>query len=131
MIVLDASAAIDLLLRLPKGASVEAVLRERPDPILAPDLMAVEVSRYLRRGVLREELTERRAEEARQDLNDLQIDWFPAVPLLPRAWQLHKNVTIDDAIYVALAQAAGATLLTTDSKLAKPARKLAGLRVVP
>lgn len=131
MIVLDASAAIDLLLWLPRGEAVATLLRTRPDTVLAPDLMAVEVNRYLRSGVLREEISERRAEEAQQDLRDLHVDWFPAVPLLPRAWQLQKNIAIDDAIYVALAEASEAALLTSDARLAKAARKLARLEVLP
>ncbi|MHB1854016.1 MAG: hypothetical protein ACYCS2_03030 [Acidimicrobiales bacterium] len=38
--------------------------------------------------------------------------------LLPDAWQLRANLTIGDAIYVALARRAGAPLMTADRALA-------------
>jgi predicted nucleic acid-binding protein len=38
---------------------------------------------------------------------------------LIRAWQLRENVTAYDAMYVALAEALDATMITCDSPLAK------------
>lgn len=39
-------------------------------------------------------------------------------PPLPRLWQLRQNLTVYDAVYVALAELLGTTLLTADSRLA-------------
>ncbi|MBI3257855.1 MAG: type II toxin-antitoxin system VapC family toxin, partial [Actinobacteria bacterium] len=40
-------------------------------------------------------------------------------PLLARAWELRANVRGYDAMYVALAEALGATLMTLDQRLAR------------
>jgi predicted nucleic acid-binding protein len=47
----------------------------------------------------------------------------PYPPLLPRAWQLRRNFTVYDALYVALAEIAGAPLLTSDRRLARAVRR--------
>jgi len=59
-----------------------------------------------------------RAEEALQDLLDLRVSRHPHGLFLWRAWELRDNLTAYDAIYVALAEALDATLLTCDGKLA-------------
>jgi predicted nucleic acid-binding protein len=48
----------------------------------------------------------------------MPIDRYAHDPLLPRIWALRTNATAYDAAYIALAEALGATLLTTDSKMA-------------
>jgi predicted nucleic acid-binding protein len=42
-------------------------------------------------------------------------------PLLDRVLALRHQLTADDAIYVAMAEATGATLLTRDARLARSA----------
>ena len=37
----------------------------------------------------------------------------------PSAWELHTNLSAYDALYVALAERLGATLLTADSRAAR------------
>jgi predicted nucleic acid-binding protein len=39
--------------------------------------------------------------------------------LVARVWQLRANLTAYDAVYVVLAEALGATLLTCDGRLAR------------
>jgi predicted nucleic acid-binding protein len=39
--------------------------------------------------------------------------------LWPRAWELRTNLSADDALYVALAEQLGATLLTADARAAR------------
>jgi predicted nucleic acid-binding protein len=39
--------------------------------------------------------------------------------LLPRVWELRHNLTAYDAVYVALAEALDATLVTRDQRLAQ------------
>jgi predicted nucleic acid-binding protein len=52
------------------------------------------------------------------DLRDLELDRYPALPLLQRACELKANVTVYDGIYVALAEALDCALLTADARLA-------------
>jgi predicted nucleic acid-binding protein len=49
---------------------------------------------------------------------------------LARAWQLRDNLTIDDGVFVALAEATARPLLTTDLRLAGAARRYADVAVV-
>lgn len=53
------------------------------------------------------------------DLRDWPGERFGHRWLLERAWQLHGSVRGWDAFYVALAEAFDATLLTSDSRLAR------------
>jgi predicted nucleic acid-binding protein len=84
----------------------------------APELIDLEVQSVLRAGVRRGLLDERRARQVWTDLASAPVHRAPHRPLLPRIWELRDNVTTYDAAYVALAEVLGATLLTTDNKLA-------------
>ena len=121
MIVLDASAACELLLRGPdERRLIELVLTEGAN-VHAPDLMSVEVTHVVRRKVLTGEISLERADEIREDLADLPVHCYPGRPLLDRAWALRDNLTVYDALYVALAEALEATLVTADQALARAA----------
>ncbi len=63
-------------------------------------------------------LDERRAELAIADLGALRLQRVSHLPLLERCWQLRSNLTIYDALYVALAESLRTGLLTADGKLA-------------
>ena len=64
-----------------------------------------------------------RAAEAIADLADLDLHRHPHLDLLTRAWELRENVTAYDAMYVALAEALDAPLVTCDAPLAATARQ--------
>jgi predicted nucleic acid-binding protein len=117
VIVLDASAAVEILLQT--AAGVEAAERVlAPDSSLhAPHLLDVEVAQVFRRFVSRGELSAERARQALHDLADLPLERYPHEVLLPRIWALRENLTAYDASYVALAEILGATLLTRDGRL--------------
>ncbi len=117
MIVVDASAAIEYLLQTSLGARVAAVLERVP--LIAPELLDAEVLSVVRREVLARRLSERRASEAVSDLHDWPIERVPHRPLLARAWSLRKRVTAYDALYVALALARNAALVTADGPLSR------------
>lgn len=51
------------------------------------------------------------------DLEDLELSRYPALPLVCRAYELCANVTPYDAVHVALAERLGATQLTADQRL--------------
>jgi len=116
--VVDASAAIEWLLRTPKGSVVEAQMFAEGQSLNAPHLIDIEVTQVLRRYVRERVLTEMRAQERLQSLLDLHILRHRHTFLLRRAWQLRHHLTIYDAVYVALAEALNAPLLTCDAKIA-------------
>lgn len=118
MIVLDTSAAVELLLNLPLGAQVRERLEESDWRTHAPQLLTIEVLQVLRRRVAAGTTTGSLAEEARDLLVDLGVVYHEHQMLAPRIWSLRENLTAYDAAYVALAEALDADLLTTDARLA-------------
>ena len=68
--------------------------------------------------------------EGLQDYLDLPITRHPHEPLLWRIWDLRDNLGAYDAIYVALAESLGATLLTCDAKIAAASGHSATVQVV-
>ena len=117
MIVVDASAVTELLLQTTLGSHVEARLFRDGDDFHAPHLLDVEVVQALRRLARVGDVSSDRAEEAVEDLTVFHVLRHPHVDLLARAWELRENMTAYDAIYVALAEALDAPLLTCDGPL--------------
>lgn len=118
MIVVDASAALEVLLRTAAAAAVEARLFDAGESLHAPHLIDVEVAQVLRRYASRGRLAPERCRAALVDLADLPLSRYPHDPLLPRIWDLRRNLTAYDAAYVALAEALEAPLVTRDRRLA-------------
>ena len=118
MIVLDASAAIELLLVTPIGRRLAKRFRLPGTSLHAPHLIDVEVAQVVRRYVLAGTLSVDRGRLALQHLAELDLDRYPHTPLLPRIWALRENLTAYDATYVALSEVLEAPLLTTDKRLA-------------
>lgn len=110
---------LEFLLQTPLGARVEARLFRDGEEFHSPHLVDVEVTQGLRRLVRSGEVTAARAAEALTDLADLDLHRHAHLDLLTRAWQLRENVTAYDAVYVALAEALDATVITCDAPLAK------------
>jgi predicted nucleic acid-binding protein len=121
VIVADASAIIEFLLRTPAGQRVEERLLRPRESIHAPSLVDVEVAQVLRRYALRGELSATRGAAAVATLAVLPLHRYPHEPLLPRIWELRENLTAYDAAYVALAEALDAPLLTGDERIARAA----------
>ena len=119
MIVVDASALLEFLLQTSIGVRVEERIFRDADELHAPHLVDVEVVQGLRRLVRMGEVSSGRADEAIADLVDLDLHRHPHVDLLSRAWKLRDNVSAYDAMYVALAEALEATVVTCDRPLAK------------
>jgi predicted nucleic acid-binding protein len=118
MIVLDASAALELLLRAADHPGLVARVLRSGETIAAPHLLDLEVTHVLRRFVIGGELTAARAREAIEDHLSLDIVRYPHDGLLDRVWQLRANCTAYDAAYIVLAEALKAVLITCDSRLA-------------
>jgi predicted nucleic acid-binding protein len=120
LIVLDASAAVAVLLNLGAGAPR---IRERmvraDDGLHVPHLFEVEVMNVLRRYALDHRFSERRGAELLEDLTTMRITRYPHTALLSRVWELRENLTAYDAAYVALAETLEAPLVTRDERLAR------------
>jgi predicted nucleic acid-binding protein len=119
VIVVDASALLEFLLRTSLGARVEARLFRDGEEFHSPHLVDVEVTQGLRRLVRAGEVSHDRAADAIADLVDLDLHRHAHGDLLTRAWKLRENVTAYDAMYVALAEALDAPIVTCDMPLAK------------
>lgn len=119
MIVVDASALLEVLLQTSLGARVEARLFGEEDELHAPHLLDVEIAQGLRRLVRIGEVSSGRAGEAIADLADLDIHRHAHLDLLDRAWRLRDNISAYDAMYVAVAEAIAAPLITCDQPLAR------------
>jgi predicted nucleic acid-binding protein len=119
MIVLDASAIVELLLATRRGGAIAARLADPTLSLHVPHLADVEVVQALRRYVRDGELDAASARSAIEDLGALDLERHPHEPLLDRVWALRQNLTAYDAAYVALAEALDAILLTCDGRLAR------------
>jgi predicted nucleic acid-binding protein len=118
MIVVDASALLEALLRTPAASAVEKWLFQPQQTLHAPHLLDVEVAQVVRRYAARGEIDSERGRAALADLADFPFHRYPHDLLLPRVWDLRNNLTACDAVYVALAEALDAPLLTRDQRLA-------------
>jgi len=118
LIVVDASAAIELLLRTPAAVAVERHLFAPGQTLHAPHLLDIEVAQVIRRYAAKGEIDGDRGRMALADLADLRMQRYPHDILLPRVWELRNNMTAYDAVYIALSEALDAVLLTRDHRLA-------------
>lgn len=130
MIVLDASAAIEWLLKTERGSRIDQRLFSKPVALLAPHLLDVEVAQVLRRYAREGIITDQRGQEALEDLDDLPVHRYPHDFLLPRVWELRMTLTAYDSVYVALAEVVEAPLLTCDAKIASAPGHHANVEVI-
>jgi len=118
LIVVDASAVLEVLLQTPAAPRLTRRIFAPGETLHAPHLIDVEVAQVVRRYERSGALTPIRGAEALADLADLPLHRYPHNVLLPRIWQLRHNLTAYDAVYLALAEALRAPLLTRDRALA-------------
>jgi predicted nucleic acid-binding protein len=130
MIVVDASALLEALLRTRAAKAVEKFLFDPRQTLHAPDLLDIEVAQVIRRYSAKGEIDHERGRAALTDLADLPLHRYPHDFLLPRIWDLRSNLTAYDAAYVALAEALDAPLLTRDRRLAAAAGHHARVELV-
>lgn len=117
MLIVDASCLVETLIGGPRAEEVRERLMADSDHA-APHAVDVEVFGVVRREYLRGNLDLTAASQAIEDLADWPGERFGHRPLLERAWQLRDSVRGWDAMYVALAEALDAPLLTLDARLA-------------
>jgi predicted nucleic acid-binding protein len=130
LIVVDASAVIEVLLRTPASIAVEHALFAPGQTLHAPHLLDIEVAQVIRNYALRGEIDAERGRAALDDLTMFPMQRYPHHLLLPRVWSLRNTITAYDAAYIALAEALDATLLTRDRRLAKAPGHRARVEVV-
>ena len=118
MIVVDASVAVTAATGTGERGIV-AVRRIMQERALAPYLIDIEVAHALRSMSRRGDISEEAALRGLRNLAALQIMRVEHSLLLERCWELRHNLSAYDASYVALAEYAGATLLTSDAHLAR------------
>lgn len=120
MIVVDASVIVTALGDDgPDGDQTR--LRLRGEHLAAPHVIDLEVTSAWRRLAAAGELDHRRASLAIADLQALRVDRVRHGTLLGRCWELRANLTIYDAVYVALAELLEVRLLTADRRLSNAA----------
>jgi predicted nucleic acid-binding protein len=118
VIVVDASAVLEILLNTVAAPRVAEHLFAPAETLHAPHLLDLEVAQVLRRYEASGELDSGRGVEALEDLADLPLIRYPHDIFLPRIWQLRHNATAYDAAYLALAEALNASLVTRDGGMA-------------
>ena len=124
MIVVDASALVEILIRKPTAKALEVRVLDSGETIHAPHLIDIEIANVLRRLTLARALEAGRARIALDDLAALSLFRYPHRDLLPRVWTLRNNLTAYDAVYVALAEELDASLITRDRRLANAASSI-------
>jgi predicted nucleic acid-binding protein len=116
--VVDASVVVEALVSATaSGDEARAVLRREPQ-LMAPHLLDIETASAIRRLLAGGVVGEALASRAISQLQRLPIERAPHHPFLGRMWELRSSVSVYDAAYVALAEAAGMSLVTADSRLA-------------
>lgn len=96
----------------------------------APDLVDVETVAILRQRWIAGTISENRFASAIRDLEAIDMDRYPSLPFMRRAFELRANVTAYDATYVALAEILGCELLTGDRGLANAPGAQCSIRVL-
>lgn len=126
MIGLDASAAVSALLNDGPARRLLAV-----ESIHAPHLVDAEVVSVLRRQVNTGRLDTATAHRALTVWTRLGLIRYAASPLLERVWELRSDVTVYDAMYVALAENLDCTLVTADARLSGANGPRCAITVIP
>jgi predicted nucleic acid-binding protein len=98
------------------------------DNLHVPHLADIEVVQALRRYVREGEIDTDAAAVALDDLRALDLQPLAHEPLLERVWELRRNLTAFDAVYVALAEVNDGVLLTCDRRLSRAPGRVAALR---
>jgi predicted nucleic acid-binding protein len=111
------------------GRRTRGELRAARD-LAAPDLVDVETVAVLRKRWIAGSISDGRFASAVRDLEDIELDRYPVLRFMRRAWELRANVTAYDATYVALAEVLDCELWTADHRLAKAPGTTCSIRVL-
>jgi predicted nucleic acid-binding protein len=117
MIVLDASAVVELLANGELATEIGLELAASSDSVAVPCLLDVEVVSALRSLEARKRIEGHQIQSMLDALASLPAVRYEHTPLMNRAWELRRNFTAYDAVYIALAEKTGSVLYTCDEKL--------------
>lgn len=130
-IVIDASAALEILLRTDTGAAMRPVVDDAHADLHAPALCDIEVTSGLRRAIRLGAITDDRAVHVLEDYLDLPLRKHGHEGLLGRVFELRANFSAYDGAYVALAEQIHATLLTGDGRLRRAIQAHTSVAALP
>jgi predicted nucleic acid-binding protein len=119
VIVVDASVLANALADDGIDGRVARDELRRAEGLAAPDLVDVETVAVLRKRWMAGSIADSRFAAAIDDFLDLELDRYPVLRLMRRAFELRDTVTPYDAAYVALAEGLGVSLVTADEKLSR------------
>jgi predicted nucleic acid-binding protein len=131
MIVLDASATVEMLLNSQTGQEVHRWFVAEQSH--APELISYEVLSAVRRRVLLRHLTPDEGLMAMLEFEDIEhkLELWPLLDVMSEhAIQLRENVSSYDATYVTLAKIFPCPLVTADKRLARAVDDLIDVIVV-
>lgn len=124
MIVVDASAVVEVLLCTELGLRLEGRLFGGDELLNAPHLLDVEVLQVMRALVAARRLRAEDAVDRIERLEQMDVVRHPHSELSKRVFELRQNLTAYDATYLALAERLRATLITGDGVFERaPGRK--------
>ena len=115
--VIDASVAVEYLLRTPLGLTVAEIIEGAT--LVAPEMMDAEVLSVLRRAVSTGTPRRITSADRHRGPGALAGDRISHRALAPFAWKFHRAVSAYDAFYVAAARVHGVPLLTADGRLTR------------
>lgn len=128
MIVLDASAGVEVLLQRPSAAEIAAALQG--DEVKVPAHFDAEIFAAVRRLVRRGLIDIGRAELALADGVRLSAERVALAPLVAEAFALRDRFGASDVFYAVLARDRAATLITSDAALARAATGYVEVRYI-
>lgn len=130
MIVIDASVLANVVGDDGSDGQRARLEFRNAGDVAAPDLADVETVAVLRKRWIAGTVSDQRFAAAVEDLEQLEIDRYPALRFMRRAYELRANVTVYDAAYVALAETLDCELLTADQRLANASGPRCTIRVL-
>ncbi len=130
MIVIDASVLANVVGDDGNDGQRARLEFRNAGDVAAPDLADVETVAVLRKRWIAGTVSDQRFAAAVDDLEQLEIDRYPALRFMRRAYELRSNVAVYDAAYVALAETLACELLTADQHLANASGPRCAIRVL-
>lgn len=130
MLVIDASAVIEVLTVDPAEIPDLAQRVHDAEWMSAPDLIDYEVLNVLRKMVARGDIDIELAEESRLALRDLRLSRHPMTDdMSDRVWQLRHNSSAYDASYLALAEHLDVPFVTAERRLSEGLQQLTSITI--
>ena len=129
MLVVDAACLFEVVTGGPHSETIRERMEVDSDHV-APHIVDVEVFGVIRQKFLAGQLDRTLAAQAVQDTASWGGERFDHRPFLDRAWALRDTVRGWDAMYVALAEALDATLITLDARLSRAEGPTCSIEVV-